>query len=584
MTDDNTPTSNDQSVAFVVLRSGCPIQIPMASIENAPKASRYFMPAVLLFCLAIGAFLRLDQLTTQVLIEDEWHAVHQLIYYTPKQMVSTFGNADYSIPLVLFYWLQMNWWGVSELTLRQPSLLAGLATVIALPAALRGRLDDRILALFALLLSLSPFLVSYSRIARPYAVTLLGVYVALWCLERATRNGAVRWSLAAAYSVLCAIVVWTHPVTGPMLLAPLIALWWTALRGKRKSLPFRPLIILTGLTGVLMALAVLPPLFGDPTALAGKMDVDSVDLNTLIGATHLWFGTSSAAVALACLGFVAAGWTVIWRATAAVGWVVLGLALTCLVLLVARPWWVNQPLAFGRYLLPAVPLLLLAVAAGVVRAGDAALRLKANDATRPAWLLALVGSLLVIWWMNAPLAELLKRPNSYTQHSFYQLDYRIAQNPMRAGLHSYPVSPFWVMLSSAPPGTITVAVAPFRYATYEWPAPLWERESRQRVIPAYLWGTCEANLPGEVPPDARFRFVNGVHIKDKDRLMSTGIDYLAFYKTIAVPGRSPPKPHCEAWMREHYGAPYHEDAALVVWKIRNAAVAHSNAQSPTEDR
>jgi hypothetical protein len=58
----------------------------MAPIENAPKASRYFMPAVLLFCLAIGAFLRLDQLTTQVLIEDEWHAVHQLLLHAPDRV------------------------------------------------------------------------------------------------------------------------------------------------------------------------------------------------------------------------------------------------------------------------------------------------------------------------------------------------------------------------------------------------------------------------------------------------------------------------------------------------------------------
>jgi hypothetical protein len=186
--------------------------------------------------------------------------------------------------------------------------------------------------------------------------------------------------------------------------------------------------------------------------------------------------------------------------------------------------------------------------------------------------------------MNAPLAELLERPNSYTQHSFYQRDYRIGQNPIRASLHDYPVSPFWATLSSAPPGTITVAVAPFRYSTYEWPAPLWERESRQRVIPAYLWGTCEATLHGEVPPDARFRFRNAVHVKDRDKLSSAGIDYLAFYKTTAVSGRSAPKPHCESWMREHYGAPHHEDAALVIWKIRDTAVAQSNAQSPSRAR
>src|SRR5450631_1516135 len=41
--------------------------------------------------LAIGAWLRLDQLGSQVLIEDEWHAVHQLLYYSPKQVLLSLG-------------------------------------------------------------------------------------------------------------------------------------------------------------------------------------------------------------------------------------------------------------------------------------------------------------------------------------------------------------------------------------------------------------------------------------------------------------------------------------------------------------
>jgi hypothetical protein len=131
-----------------------------------------------------------------------------------------------------------------------------------------------------------------------------------------------------------------------------------------------------------------------------------------------------------------------------------------------------------------------------------------------------------------------------------------------------PVSPFWARLSSASPGSLTVAVAPFDYATYDWPAPLWERASRQRVIPAFLWGACKEYGAGEVPPDARFHFRNGVHLKDKSNIVARGVDYLAYYRPEPRPGNMTPLPQCEAWVREHYGPPDYEDDTLMVWRLR----------------
>ena len=50
--------------------------------------------------------LRLDQIAAQVLIDDEWHAVHQVLRRTPAQMFLDFGFADYSIPLGILAWLR----------------------------------------------------------------------------------------------------------------------------------------------------------------------------------------------------------------------------------------------------------------------------------------------------------------------------------------------------------------------------------------------------------------------------------------------------------------------------------------------
>ncbi|HEX4944093.1 MAG TPA: glycosyltransferase family 39 protein [Usitatibacteraceae bacterium] len=526
---------------------------------------RLFLPLALAVAFGLAAWLRLDQLASQVLIEDEWHPVHQVIYLSPLRILTSFGNADYGIPLVLLYFLQARLVGLSELGLRLPMVAAGLATVAFLPLMLRRRLDDRVLATFALLLALSPFLVSYSRIARSYAITLVGIYAAFWCLERATREGAFAWRHAWRYSVLSGLVVWTHAVTGPMLVAPLAALWWGAMRGRGPA--WRTLVALTALTAACMGLAVVPPLFGDLQALAGKSGIDQIKPETIVGAWYLWVGTGSSVIALTSLALAVVGFAAVWRASPVARWIVLGALFTVAVLVMTKPWWVDRSLALGRYLLPALPVVLLAISAGLIASADAATGFIATQRrVHPAWALAVVAIAVLAWWPQSPHGELLQRPNSYTQHSFFQYDYRVEKNPIRIGQLTYPASGFWATLASSPPGSLTIAVAPFQYATWEWPAPLWERASGQRVIPAYLWGTCEARRYGEVPPDGRFHFDNAVYVANGWPLAARPVHYLAFYRGPARKGMSPPLPQCEAWMRLRFGQPFHEDEALVVWK------------------
>jgi hypothetical protein len=514
----------------------------------------------------MGAYLRLEQISAQVLVNDEWNPIHEILYATAWHTATSFGHADYGIPLVLIDRLLMNWFALSELALRLPMIVAGLLTLILFPLALVGRLRNRTIVLFAVLLSISPFLISYARTGRPYALTLFGVYLAFWLFERAIHDREIRWKPASGYALLCGLVVWTHAISGPMVVAPLVAQWWATVR--RRGLPLNTLIAWTGLVGVMMALAVLPPLLGDPAALAGKSGIDNITLETAYGASFLWFGTGSRAVWGVALVLTLAGWGTIWRAIAMVRWATLGLIITLLALFVIRPWWVDKPLAFGRYLLPAVPLLLLAMSAGIVRIAD---RLSVDTGTgawRAAWTLALALPFAAACWLTSPMPEILRRPNSYAEDSYFQYDYRTDVNEVRIGMGAMTLSPFWAGLSAAPPGSLTVAVAPFHYATYDWPAPLWEKASRQRIIPAFLWGSCSEYGAGEIPPDARFGFRNGVHLNDKSAIVAHGVDYLAYYRPPQPSRIIAPRPQCEPWVREHYGPPDYEDQTLVVWRLR----------------
>lgn len=516
----------------------------------------------------LGAWLRLDQFLDQTLIDDEWHAVHQVMLSSPSRFMLSFGHADYSIPLTLVYWLQAQWFGLSELGMRLPMMITGLLTVALFPIALRKELGDRTVIAFAFLLACSPMLIGFSRMARPYALTLLFSFCAYACLTRTVRalgaagEGQLRWNFAAGYIAFSTLSLWLHPITGPFLVAPLLALWWACLRKRAGSLSVRSLLMLATITALLMAIAILPPLLSDPGALTGKSGMDSVKVVTLIGVWYAWLGTGNSAVLVVALCLAAFGAQPVLYASQIVRWALLGLALTAIVILITRPAWIFHSLTFARYLLPALPILLLFVAAGFFRLFDERLP---RSLTAAIGLAALVG-----FAFTSPLPSQLRYPNSNTLHLATQMDYRETENPFIPFLQKFPLSPFWKSLSSAPAGSITVAVAPFRFESFDWPAPVWESVSNQRVIPAFLSGSCEPMLYGNTLIDARFRFRNAAHVGDTDSLRRARVTYLAFFKAVRSSLESTDKPYlpqCETWMRNYYGPPYFDDASLVVWKV-----------------
>ena len=522
----------------------------------------------LLLAALLGTWLRAQQWTSQVLMGDEWHAVHQLVYYSPSAAARTFGYADHSIPLVLLAFFEMRWTAFNEVLLRWPMLAAGVATLALLPWMWRKRLDDRTVILFAFLLACSSLLICYARMGRPYALTLFLIYAAYALFARATGHGTLRWGAALGYALLCGLAVWAHPITGPLLVAPLLATGWQRLRGLGPQLPWPTFAGLCALTCVFMALAVMPPLILDSAALVKKSGVDSIGWDTVLGATHLWFGTGSTWLLAVLVALTFLGANAVLRALPEARWLMLGVVLTVLALLLSRPWWIDKPAALARYLLPAVPILLLMLAAGSMRL--------ANLVPAPARMvaaLAIGATVLAAGVATSPLPEMLVRPNSYAQDYYFHYDYRRPLDPLHDGRAGQPDVAFWNDFASTLPAKLTFAVAPFQYSSHEWPVPVWERASRQRVIPAFLWSVCEPTRHGEVPPNARFALTNASHVIDRERLIAQGVDYLVYYKPERLPGYSPPVPHCESAVRTKYGAPDYEDAVFTAWRLNPTAPA-----------
>lgn len=544
---------------------------------NAASARRRALPwlAALPFAAAVaaGTWLRCQQWFDQVLIDDEWHLVHRLVLSTPREMFLDFGYSDYGIPLGLFYAALGSVTSLSESLLRLPMLVAGVATLVVLPVLVLRRAGLATATVFAWLIAISPLLIVYSRLARPYALVLLLVWIAVFALARFATRKDGSFAMGAVAAVASALAVWMHLamacfVAGAFVVAAagLVRVPRAALRSAASRLGALALV-----TGVACAALVLPPLLAHPEAMSLKSGMDSPNVDTVLGAWFAWVGTTSPWVAGIVALLAVLGTPRLLRRVPESRSLALGTVLAFLLVLASRPASSHYGIVLARYLLPALPLVLLAAAVGAMALVQHAARRmpRATYATASAAGAVACVALLV----TSPVREWWERPNANALHMQYYFEFRPGRNPYPPQLDRIPDSDFWHLLARRPRGSLRVAVAPFYFEGFNWNAPEWERESGQALIPAYLSGFCVDWRFGEVPVGPRFDFRNAVHLGDPHEVAARRIDLVVWQKPYVrgtdLVGEE--TRHCEAALRERFGKPVYEDTALLVFAVATGA-------------
>ena len=521
----------------------------------------YSIWGALLVILVFGSWLRLDQISGQWLTDDEWHALHQIIEgRSYADLASMVGEADFSIPQTLAYKFLAEHGGLSEIRMRLPMLLAGLALVGGGAWWAWHRFGALVGGSFGLLLAISPLLVNYSRTARPYALTVLLAWAALLALDRWSQER--RTGLGSVYAGCAILACWLHMAVAPFILAPL---GWVLLGELRAAWRTRDLsragpAALLGLTVAagIMVLAIRP-IWLSRTVFVKRIGSDLPTFDTYLGVWYLWLGTSSTAVVVAGLLLAACGLPLLVRRNPRLlAFAALGLVATVSSIYVTRPSWVQNVLTFGRYLLPAQPLLLLCVALGIARL--------LAPLSHPVLRAAGAVLLPIVFLIGSPYPELLRHPNNFTLHYLYQFDYRNERNPVREGFAGLPVHSFWRRFGEVTPGSLRFAVAGHGLESFTVLDARWQEEHHQEVIAAQLSGYCGvASYPGEALERDGIYLRNAVTLADAGALARKQVDYLVFDRQGARNVES-----CIAHFRSEHGAPEVDDDRLVAFKLKPA--------------
>ena len=289
-----------------------------------------------------------------------------------KGSLSDLGQAvQYNEVAPPLYYLLLHGWmqfaGDSEVALRLPSVLAGIALVACvywLGGLVAGRRAGLIAATLA---AVSPLVLLYAQQVRAYIFVMLALTIAVAAVLQATRDRSLRWLLVAGGAAICSVML--H-YTAVLVLAPLVLwLWHQPEIDLRWRIGFAAAIALP--LGALLPLALLQTSQGHHDSAATYASLTMFNALRIAGSPFdgratggFMFAREIGAVivveALALLALaerfrgVRARWLI-----AACGAVPLAGVLVASAL--------AQPVALTRYTAVAVPFILVAIAAVAVR-------------------------------------------------------------------------------------------------------------------------------------------------------------------------------------------------------------------------
>ena len=518
----------------------------------------------------VGVWLRYYQLGSQVLIEDEWHALHKILRSDAWGIATAFGHADYSIPLALYDRFVMLHGGLTEWKMRMPMFISGIVLLLLAPLLVARKIDAPTRALWVGLLAVSPLLIFFSKTARPYSITVLLAFVAVMAVRRWWRGEGFHWAIG--YGVATWLAGYLHPITLAFTLLPLVYFATPAItiaaRGDR-----RPLWRLAAL-GVPLALVLAatlgPPLYFDWEGLSSKARQEAITLESIDRTWLMFAGSASPLVGAVMAACATVGTISLWRTDREVvayfAVLIVGYAIVVGSTGAAS---ITHPIVQARYMLCVLPFVLLAAAVGAIEI----VRLVAGDRTAWAQPAAVIAIPLALYF-SGPLPADFYYPNQFFGHARFQYDYDETHNPYVTDAPRDPYPTFYAELAKLPPASVTLIEAPWNLESQFNPFPFYQQLHRQRVKVGMVTGVCGERVFGEFPENgAAMRMRNMAHLSAVLRGERYGADFLVMHKkpwTIAPgvpPTAWPDVAACLPMIAARLGAPVFADDQISVFAL-----------------
>lgn len=539
--------------------------------DNAPWV------ALGLLAACAGVWLRFWQIDSQVLIDDEWHAIHRLMFADYRDIFLSFGHADYSIPLTLLFKWMAETIGLSEWRLRGLPMLFGIVTLAITPWLLRPWLRRGDAATLLALLAVSPVLIHFTRFVRPYAIVIALGFLAVIATWRYWQQRDRRWLMASIpATVLCA---WLHPLT---LMFTVGAYWLPGVLAVREGLHgegWRPLIALSAAALVSLggaALLLLPPLLADPAAMASKSGLHGIAPETLWRVWEFWVGSGNIWMCVAAVVPFAVGLRVLARRDGpfTLWWIGL-FAMALAVLAVLDAAWSHHAMVVIRYTAVGLPFISLVFAIGLAAIARKLAGL-GPESGRSLLAAVLAAGFVATIAAAGPLPTIFDGRNQFTSSMqyHYRYNYDPEANIFVEVLDRAQPPEFYRDIAEAP-GSWEVIETPWWFESHYNPLAEYQQVHQRRVRIGMISGLCTDWTHGELRPDDDLNIVfrNFVYLADLLNASDDVNRFVVFHRRspLGEVRQLPDIDGCIRAFRDRFGSPWHESRDHVVFRIQASA-------------
>ncbi|MFX0133847.1 MAG: glycosyltransferase family 39 protein [Candidatus Hodarchaeota archaeon] len=378
----------------------------------------------------IGAFLRLYRIGSQIIWDDEWHAIQIAIFNPLKYIVTHFHWNYNSIPLTIYFRIMLESIGLNEINIRLPQLLSGTLMLVIFPLIIKKLFNKRIALIFLFLIAISPLLVYFSRNSLSYSTVVLLSFISIfsfyqWMKEKKT-------IYVSTYIVTAVLAPYFHISSVAFVSAPILYVIILSMIKKRPSFnnEFKniPQVkhILFIIFGFIVGISIcFFPLIKTMEPIMKHSSKGYIDIGTLGGCAILFSGSKSYIICIILLTLFVYGLYVLYVTNKLLFTYLSAICLSQLLyIVIPRPFLVQKPIIFTRYFLPSLPIWLLIIS---IALNGLHTKLKSFIENKTKVVnaysnLALV-SLLLILFMTGPITDVYGFPNDFTNHKDFQYNY-----------------------------------------------------------------------------------------------------------------------------------------------------------------